>query len=121
MRFPLLATLAFIVFPFFLYAQNEDCITAEVICSDGPVVFNPSGSGIDDFADPDNDNDCLLSFENQSGWYYFEFRADMPPNSQIEVTVSPDGGFAQDYDFAIFGSDVNCGNLGSPIRCSYAA
>ncbi|MCB9324719.1 MAG: gliding motility-associated C-terminal domain-containing protein [Lewinellaceae bacterium] len=121
MRFPLLATLAFIVFPFFLYAQNEDCITAEVICSDGPVVFNPSGSGIDDFADPDNDNDCLLSFENQSGWYYFEFRADMPPNSQIEFTVNPDGGFGEDYDFAIFGPDVNCGNLGSPIRCSYAA
>ncbi|KAA3626253.1 MAG: hypothetical protein DWQ02_20590, partial [Bacteroidetes bacterium] len=104
-----------------LISQNEDCITAEVICSDGDISFTPTGAGIDDFADPDNDNDCLTGFEHQSGWYYFEFQPDMPPNSVIEFTINPDGGLGEDYDFAIYGPDVGCDNLGSPVRCSYAA
>jgi len=103
------------------FSQNEDCATAEVICSDGQIVLNPSGGGANDFADPDNDNDCLIGNEHQSAWYYFEFQPDMPPSSQIQFTINPDGGFGEDYDFAIYGPDVDCGNLGFPLRCSYAA
>lgn len=121
MRFSSLAIVLIFFIPQFLYAQNEDCVTAEVICTDGAIVFNPTGPGINDFSDPDNDPDCLLSDENQSGWYYFEFRADMPPNSIIEFTVNPDGGFGEDYDFAIYGPDLDCENLGTPLRCSYAS
>jgi hypothetical protein len=120
MRHQSLFVIIFALIPLFLFSQNEDCITAEVICSDGDISFTPTGSGINDFLDLDNDFGCLLSFENQSGWYYFEFQPDMPPNSVIEFVIIPDGGIGEDYDFAVYGPDVSCDSLGSPIRCSYA-
>ncbi|KAA3638289.1 MAG: hypothetical protein DWQ02_05325, partial [Bacteroidetes bacterium] len=110
----------FSALPFFLWAQNEDCINAIVICSDGPIDQTPTGPGENDFANGNNDEDCLLGLEHQSGWYYFEFRTDMPPNSVIEFTVNPYAGAAEDYDFAVYGPDVTCDDLGSPIRCSFA-
>lgn len=117
----------------FLYAisatgQNTDCVTAQIICSDGPVNFNPTGIGIDDFANPNNSFGCFelaieagdSTAENGSGWYYFEFRQDMPPNSIIEFTITPFGGFGEDYDFMVFGPDLSCDSLGEPVRCSFA-
>lgn len=98
----------------------SDCAGAIVLCSDGPVLFNPSGISTDDFLDPDNDPGCLITDENQTVWYYFEFRHDMPPNSFIEFVINPDGGFGEDYDFAIYGPDVRCDSLGEPKRCSFA-
>lgn len=110
--------------------QNTDCVTAQVICSDGPIVFRPNGGGIDDFADTTKNNPgCLkgnfsgLNVENQSAWYYFSFNDSMPPNSVIEFTISPGivpGEITPDYDFAIFGPDVKCDSLGYPRRCSFA-
>ena len=107
---------------------NTDCVTAQVICSDGPVDFNPNGIGIDDFANPNNSFGCFVlalpidsTAENYSAWYYFEFRTDMPPNSVIEFTISPFGGFGEDYDFLIFGPGLSCDSLGAPVRCSFAA
>jgi gliding motility-associated-like protein len=113
-----------LIFLFFItpvFGQGPDCVEALVICTDGAQVFNPTGAGINDFANPNNDNGCLLSLEDQSAWYYFEFQNDMPPNSLIEFSLNPDGGFGEDYDFAIYGPNVDCDNLGSPIRCSYAS
>ncbi len=114
---------AFLLLPLLVYSQGPDCDQALVICSDGAVQFNPQGPGIDDFADPDNNSGCLSDVpiaENQSAWYYFEFQPDMPPNSVITFTISPDAGGSQDYDFAVFGPDVECDALGNPIRCSYS-
>lgn len=110
---------AFIV-PTILVAQHEDCDLAQVICSDGPVVFNSDGAGINDFQDPGNHPGCLITNENQSSWYYFEFTPDMPPNSMIEFTIEPNGGFTEDYDFAIYGPNVPCDDLDFPVRCSFA-
>jgi gliding motility-associated-like protein len=104
-----------------LQAQNNDCSGAEVICDGTNIDYTPSGPGANDFADPDNNSGCLVSQENQSAWYYFEFAPDMPPNSTIEFDIEPYGGMGEDYDFAVFGPGVDCGNLGAPIRCSYAA
>ncbi len=98
----------------------SDCDGAIVICSDGPIDFTPSGIDFDDYSDSDNDPGCLLTFENRSVWYYFEFRDDMPPNSIIEFVIDPDGGFGEDYDFAIYGPNVSCDSLGEPVRCSFA-
>ena len=106
-----------------LFSQNNDCVNAVVICDNNQIVYNPSGPGIDDFANPNNDSGCLADFpiaENQSAWYYFEFRPDMPSNSQIIFTIHPDVMSNQDYDFAVFGPDLPCDNLGSPLRCSYS-
>jgi len=103
-----------------LKAQNNDCVTAEVICSSGAIDFNPNGPGINDFANPANQVDCLLGNEHQSAWYYFQFQPNMPPNSVITFTITPNAGPGQDYDFAIYGPDVDCSGLGFPVRCSFA-
>lgn len=122
-------TLCSLLFALSLSGQNNDCVTAQVICSDGPINFNPGRDiGIDDFANPNNDPGCFelataindTTAENGSGWYYFEFREDMPPNSVIEFTITPFGFLGEDYDFLIFGPDVACDSLGEPVRCSFA-
>lgn len=100
-------------------AQNNDCFNAEIICSDDNIGTNPLGPGANDFADPDNFDGCL-SGENQSGWYYFEIRPDAPPGLELGFIINPDAGAGQDYDFAVFGPDAPCDDLGLPIRCSYA-
>lgn len=81
-----------------LKAQNNDCVTAEVICSSGPVAFNPGRPGMNDFANPVNDNDCLLGNEHQSAWYYFQFQPTMPANSVITFTITPNAGPCQFLD-----------------------
>lgn len=97
----------------------EDCEGAIVICSDEIINFNPNGIGQDDFANPNNDNGCLLTGEREGLWFFFSFRTDMPPDSEIEFTVTPAGNQNEDYDFAIYGPDLTCDSLGSPVRCSF--
>lgn len=106
-----------------LQGQITDCVGAQIICSDGRINFTPNGRGADDFANPRNDAGCLEAGEAQTAWYYFEFREDMPPNSILEFTITPfliPGKNNPDYDFAIYGPDLKCDSLGSPIRCSFA-
>lgn len=96
-----------------------DCgLITQAICSSSPISYTPEGIGTDDFASSSNSNGCLTSNERQAAWYYFEFDQTMPPNSVIEFTINPNNN--DDYDFAIYGPDVDCNNLGSPIRCSYS-
>lgn len=104
----------------FVAAQGPDCPEALVICTSGAQSFTPQGPGFDDFTGA-NDEGCLEVGENQTAWYVFGFRDDMPPGSIIEFVLTPSGGFGEDYDFAIYGPDVTCTTLGSPIRCSYAS
>lgn len=108
--------------PMLSYAQHEDCRTAFIICSDSSFSFTPTGPGIDDFANPNNDQGCLFTGETASAWFYFELREDMPLDSnqlgfQIIDTL-PD--YFIDYDFAIYGPNLSCDSLGSPYRCSFA-
>ncbi|MCB9081176.1 MAG: gliding motility-associated C-terminal domain-containing protein [Lewinellaceae bacterium] len=111
-----------LVLPAVSWSQNTDCRTALVICSDQRFSFVPkNGRGIDDFNNPNNSEGCLERRENISAWFYFEFRRDMPPNSLISFTiVDTIGGCSQDYDFAIYGPQRYCDDLGEPIRCSFA-
>ncbi len=104
-----------------LLAQANDCATATTICANPPPAGNPMGNGgYDDFSDPDNDPGCLSS-EGNTAWYYFEIDAGAPSGLTLEFSIIPDGGYGEDYDWALFGPDVDCGDLGSPIRCSSAA
>lgn len=104
-----------------------DCIGAQVICSDATFEANPFNAGVvNDFKNPNNDKGCLESGEsNEGAWYYFELRTDMPPTlGSLEFTITPipvPGYDLVDYDFAIYGSDLQCDSLGSPIRCSYSS
>ncbi|MFK7771466.1 MAG: gliding motility-associated C-terminal domain-containing protein [Saprospiraceae bacterium] len=113
--------LLFIISPFFSFAQTiNDCADASVVCNDGNITFNPQGAGMDDFANPNNNSGCLATGEHSSAWYYFEINASAPPNQSLGFTINPTGGAGQDYDFALFGPDVACSDLGNPLRCSYA-
>lgn len=103
------------------WAQSNDCATATTICSNPPAAGNPAGEGgFDDFSDPDNDPGCLTS-EGNTAWYYFEIDPNAPGGLELGFTIIPDGGYGEDYDWALFGPDVDCGDLGSPIRCSSAS
>lgn len=113
--------LVFSCMPFFMLAQNTDCRTAIVICSDSSFSFLPSGPGIDDFENPNNDQGCLFTRETISAWFYFELREDMPPASELTFLIKDTlREFQIDYDFAVYGANINCDSLGSPLRCSYA-
>lgn len=111
-----------LLLPLLTTAQHEDCRTAYVICSDSSFAFLPNGRGIDDFANPNNDEGCLVTRENISAWFYFELREDMPLDSNQLGFVITDTvpGYFIDYDFAIYGPNLNCDSLGSPYRCSFA-
>ncbi|MCB0651303.1 MAG: gliding motility-associated C-terminal domain-containing protein [Saprospiraceae bacterium] len=115
----------FIVFLFLFLSfksfSQSDCSTAEQICNDGQLVFDPSGIGpIDDFANPNNDSGCLLSQEDNSQWFEITFDATMPPNSVLEFTATSVG-TPVDTDFAMWGPNPDCSNLGSPITCNFSA
>ncbi len=104
------------------YAQPpgipNDCAYAIVLCTSADLEFNPQGPGINDFADPDNHEGCITVLEQNSAWFYFEINPLAPPNLELGFIISPNGGFGEDYDWALFGPDVDCGALGFPIRCS---
>ena len=97
---------------------QSDCKGAVQICDDGPVTFTPGGSGTDDFAPAENQKGCLLEGEHQSAWYYFEMQPTAPPNQLLTFTLTPDNNL--DLDFAVFGPNLSCDELGFPLRCSWA-
>jgi trimeric autotransporter adhesin len=115
-----------LLFPLLAFGQkkNTDCRTAIVICSDSTFAFLPSGRGIDDFLNLKNDQGCLDRRENISAWFYFELREDMPLDSNIlyfkiqDEVIDP--ACRQDYDFAIYGANLNCDSLSKPLRCTFA-
>lgn len=76
------------------------------------------GPGDDDFANSNNHPGCITALEQNSAWYYFEIDPTAPPNLVLGFTIHPFGGYGEDYDWALFGPNVNCGNLGFPVRCS---
>ena len=100
-------------------SRQSDCVGAEVICKDDLITFQPVGFGIDDFKSVENQEGCIAARENRSAWYYFEFAEDAPTDLILTFTITPKDN--TDYDFAIFGPNVDCDRLGYPIRCSWAA
>lgn len=107
-----------ITIPFLIQAQS-DCIVSTPLCSDGQIVFNPQGVGNVNDLNSSN-NGCLEQLENNSAWYYFEINDQAPAGSELGFIIRPDASSGEDYDFALYGPNVTCGNLGTPIRCSYA-
>jgi gliding motility-associated-like protein len=110
-----------LLLPFLGQAQINDCSEAQVVCDNSDLAFNPIGPGEDDFADPDNNPGCMTALEQNSAWYYFQIDPLAPPNLVLGFTIHPKGGYGEDYDWALFGPGVVCGDLGSPIRCSSSA
>jgi gliding motility-associated-like protein len=96
-------------------AQSVDCETATPVCSNGAINENSFGSGADDFANPNNGSGCLVGDEHQSLWLFIQIES----GNTLGFDITPSG--LDDYDFAVYGPNVECGDLGEPTRCSYAA
>jgi len=94
-----------------IFFSQADCSTALSVCGNSSITYSPTGIG--------NENEslggCLTSGEHNSIWYKLTIATagtltfDLIPND-------PDA----DYDWAIYGPNVTCGSLGSPIRCNAA-
>lgn len=95
------------------FAQNpNDCVNAIVICGDSSIGLEPNGIGFDEFSLPGNNQPECYFFDQHNIWFKFE----IIEGGTFMFDIIPDDG--ADYDFAIFGADVDCTTLGSSIRCS---
>lgn len=93
----------------------NDCANAVIVCSDTNLELNSNGIGIDDFAIPGNNPpDCSFT-ESQSLW----LKIIIEQAGTLAFTIIPESNNVdEDYDFAVYGPNVDCNNLGSSIRCS---
>lgn len=94
-----------------LYAQN-DCTDAIVVCGNsGYENLEVSGAGIQEL----NGNNSCGSQENNSIWFDITVVSD----GTLAFTLTPESAaITEDYDFFIYGPNVDCNNLGESIRCS---
>ncbi len=102
--------LFFLLF-FTAFAQAQsDCQTGIPLCGNSDISYTPTGPG--------SINESLggcLSTEHYSVWYSFT----VATAGTLTMTITPNA--QADYDWAIYGPNVTCGNKGTPIRCSYAS
>lgn len=91
----------------------NDCDFAILVCGNTSFGLEPAGVGFDEFSLPGNTIPPCYAFNNNTIWLRFvieeagEFTFDLIPLSD-----------QADYDFAIYGPNVDCKNLGEAIRCS---
>lgn len=97
---------------------NQDCNTANQLCSDATLSGASNGSG--SVSDLTAANQDCLSTENESNWYFMV----VTTAGLLEFNVSPANG-SDDYDFAVWrypnGVGQTCPPSGNPDRCSFAA
>ena len=94
------------------FSQNlpNDCVNYIQVCDNQSIAYNVSGYGIQEIIPPS----CEAQ-ENNSIW----FRVNIELFGVLSFEIIPESDdIEEDYDFWIFGPNVTCGNLGSPIRCS---
>jgi hypothetical protein len=94
-----------------------DCANATQVCDTGTYAGNAFGPGIQEIgcSAPSGNDDGCLSGENNSAWYYFEAQTSGTVTFSITPATNKD-----DYDFALWGPNPTCTNLGSPVRCNFA-
>ena len=102
---------------FYLSSQN-DCSDALIVCGNsGYQDLNATGVGVQELS---GSNTCG-SQENNSLW----FQVNIKTGGKLGFVLTPtfsDGttntDLSIDFDFFVFGPDVNCGAIGQAIRCS---
>lgn len=130
----MLTLMVLVVFTQGVKAQNSpDCRSAIPVCADSVMTWVADGSGaIDDF-DPDviRQTGCLekgsvssANIENNTSWFVFRAGTDGQIGFDIEaLPVTPGGSITAEWDFALYGPDVDCGAISNgtaqPIRCNY--
>lgn len=90
-------------------SYNNDCPRNLAICDDRTISSQVYGPGISS----EGCGSCVTS-ENFTEWYRFKVNS----GGIMELEITPLGN--SDMDFAIYKAD-SCGNIGMPVRCSYAA
>lgn len=90
--------------------SNSDCAFATPICSDAAISDASTGPGIT----AEGCSGCVTS-ENYTNWYRIQIQS----SGTLAFTIDPNNN-ADDFDPVVFGPNVGCGSLGTPIRCSYA-
>lgn len=98
-------------------AQIADCVGAYPVCGNGEIGFQPNGIGADDFATAGNNPPSCGFDESQSLWLRFKIKE----AGTLGFDLIPEdltGDDRDDYDFALYGPNVDCSSLGSDIRCS---
>lgn len=110
-------TICLLSFSLIGFSQFADCSGAFPVCGNGTIDLAPQGTGINDFADPDNIPPSCQFTESENVW----IRIEIQQAGTLGFTIIPDdltGPDRDDYDFAIYGPNRTCDNLGASIRCS---
>lgn len=89
-------------------SAQEDCTSAITVCGNSNINYTPSGVG----NVYETLGGCLYSGEHHSVWYKFTIAT----SGTLTFNLTPTG--PVDYDWAIYGPNTTCANLGSPIRCN---
>lgn len=95
-----------------LYGQS-DCRDFLVVCGNADLSLNSNGTGSNDFANPNNQPPACGFGESQSLW----LKVPISRDGLLEFAIKPNNN-QDDFDFAIYGPNVSCSNLGASIRCS---
>ncbi len=100
-----------LLFSFCTYAQS-DCPDAIIVCGDNNYSgLNATGIGVQEL---DISNACG-SIENNSLWLKILIK----DGGTLGFVLTPESDNLEvDFDFWMFGPDVECDNLGTAIRCS---
>lgn len=97
---------------------NQDCNTANQLCSD--ATLNGGSNGAGSVTDLTATNQGCLYGENEANWYFMV----VTTAGLLEFNVSPNNG-SDDYDFAVWrypgGVGQTCPPSAAPTRCSFAA
>ena len=101
--------LAFFFYHFTFSQAPNDCVNAITVCGNGNFSSNASGSG-----NLMEVSSCG-SYEHNTIWLKITIAQ---PGSLGFDLIPNDTSIGVDYDFWVFGSNVSCSNLGTPIRCS---
>lgn len=92
------------------YTQNN-CVNYIQVCGNQTISLNVSGGGTQEI----NNSSWCFFMENNSLWLRFTILN----GGTLGFNLIPAStNITEDYDFMIFGPNVTCSNLGSPIRCS---
>jgi hypothetical protein len=89
----------------------NDCTRAIPVCGNSNITGNATSPGL--LAEGCPSNSCPAGGENHTQWYLLTVQSSGTLNWLIDPTINTD-----DYDFAVYGPNVTCGNLGNPVRCS---
>ena len=90
---------------------NSDCANSTVLCSNVASQAVSPGPG----TTSNGCSGCFVGGENFSNW----FNVVIQTSGTLAFTIDPSNN-SNDFDVAVFGPNVTCGALGSPIRCTAA-